>query len=96
MLFVATVIALSTVQYVHRLGFASDDWAFLGSFTTHGDLSSPGRSTEHDFAAYLRARPVQVVYQTLLYDVLGPNPLGYHVVNAHPCHHGRARLPGAP
>jgi hypothetical protein len=82
MLFVATVIALSTVQYVHRLGFASDDWAFLGSFTTHGDLSSPGRSTEHDFAAYLRARPVQVVYQTLLYDVLGPNPLGYHVVNA--------------
>lgn len=80
-LLVAIVIAASTVQYVARLGFASDDWAFLGSLTTHGDLSAPGRSVEHDFAIYLRPRPVQVAYQTLLYDAFGPNPLGYHLVN---------------
>ena len=78
----AVIIAASTVQYVARLGFASDDWAFLGSLTTHGDLSAPGRSVEHDFAIYLSARPVQVAYQTLLYDAFGPNLLGYHLVNA--------------
>jgi hypothetical protein len=80
-LFVAIVIAVSTAPYAARLGFASDDWAFLGSLTTHGDLSAPGRSVEHDFATYLQPRPVQVVYQTLLYDAFGPNPLGYHLVN---------------
>jgi hypothetical protein len=80
-LFVAVIIAASTVQYVARLGFASDDWAFLGSLTTHGDLSAPGRSVEHDFATYLEARPVQVAYQTLEFDAFGPNPLGYHLVN---------------
>jgi hypothetical protein len=81
-LFVAIVVAVSTAPYVARLGFASDDWAFLGSLTTHGDLSAPGRSLEHDFALHLRPRPVQVVYQTLLYNAFGANPLGYHLVNA--------------
>jgi hypothetical protein len=79
--FVASIIAVSAALYVRRLGFASDDWAFLGSLTTHGDLSAPGRSTEFDFAEHMRTRPVQVVYQNLLYDAFGPNPLGYHVVN---------------
>ena len=73
---------LSSALYVPRLGFTSDDWAFLGSLTTQGDLSAPGRSTQFDFADYLRPRPVQAAYQTLLYDVFGVNPLGYHVVNA--------------
>jgi hypothetical protein len=50
MLFVVVVIASSTALYLSRLGFASDDWAFPGSLTTHGDLSAPGRSVEHDFA----------------------------------------------
>jgi hypothetical protein len=80
-LFVAVVIALSTALYLPRLGFASDDWAFLGSLTTHGDLSAPGRSVEHDFAVYLRQRPVQMAYQTLLFGAFGPNPIGYHLVN---------------
>lgn len=81
MLFVAFVIAVSAAPYVARLGFASDDWAFLGSLTSHGDLSAPGRSAEHDFATYLRPRPVQVAYQTLLYNAFGLNALGYHLVN---------------
>jgi hypothetical protein len=80
-LFVALVIAVSAVPYLTRLGFWSDDWAFLGSLTTYGDLSAPGRSAEHDFAAHLRPRPVQVAYQTLLHAVFGVEPLGYHVVN---------------
>src|SRR5829696_8803897 len=80
-LFVALVIAVSALPYLSRLGFSSDDWAFLGSLTTHGDLSAPGRSTEHEFAAYLRPRPVQVAYQTLLHAAFGTDPLGYHVVN---------------
>ncbi|HZB51908.1 MAG TPA: hypothetical protein VE547_22670, partial [Mycobacteriales bacterium] len=80
-LFVALVVAVSAGPYLSRLGFWSDDWAFLGSLTTHGDLSAPGRSAEHDFAAHLRPRPVQVAYQTLLYAAFGPEPLGYHVVN---------------
>jgi hypothetical protein len=81
MLFVVVVIASSTALYLSRLGFASDDWAFLGSLTTHGDLSAPGRSVEHDFAVYLRPRPVQVAYQALLFAAFGPDPLGYHLVN---------------
>lgn len=80
-LFVALVLAVSAAPYLARLGFSSDDWAFLGSLTTHGDLSVPGRSAEHDFAAYLRPRPVQVAYQTFLYAAFGTDPLGYHVVN---------------
>src|SRR5215207_2345681 len=94
--FVASVIAASAALYVTRLGFASDDWAFLGSLTTHGDLSAPGRSVEHDFAIYLRPRPVQVTYQTLLYDAFGPNPLGYHLVeHGGSRRDGRSRLPRA-
>jgi hypothetical protein len=81
-LFVASVIAVSAAPYVSRLGFASDDWAFLGSLTTHGDLSAPGRSTEYAFADHLRPRPAQVAYQTLVHDAFGLNPLGYHVVNS--------------
>jgi hypothetical protein len=81
MLFLVVVIASSTALYLSRLGFAADDWAFLESLTTHGDLSAPGRSVEHDFAVYRRARPVQVVYQALLFGAFGPNPLGYHLVN---------------
>ena len=80
-LFVALVIAVSAAPYLFRLGFWSDDWAFLGSLTTQGDLSAPGRSAEHDFAAHLRPRPVQVAYQTLLHTAFGIDPLGYHVVN---------------
>lgn len=80
-LFVASVVAVSAAPYVSRLGFASDDWAFLGSLTTHGDLSAPGRSTEYAFADHLRPRPVQVAYQTLVHDAFGVNPLGYHAVN---------------
>ena len=79
-LFVAVIIAASTVQYVARLGFASDDWAFLGSLTTHGDLSAPGRSVEHDFATYLR--PDRSRWPQTSYDAFGPNLLGYHLVNA--------------
>jgi hypothetical protein len=78
---VASVVAVSAAPYVSRLGFASDDWAFLGSLTTHGDLSAPGRSTEYAFADHLRPRPVQVAYQTLVHDAFGVNPLGYHAVN---------------
>ncbi len=78
-LFVAVVIASSSASYAPKLGFSADDWAFLGSLSTHGDLSSSGRST--NLVEPMQSRPVMAAYLTLLYDAFGTYPFGYHVVN---------------
>jgi hypothetical protein len=77
--FLALVVALSAAFYVHRLGFASDDWAFLGGFTTTSDPSLfglIGAVGKH----HLYPRPVHAVELGSLYWLFGPNPFGYHVV----------------
>ena len=78
---VGGAVVVSFVLYVGRLGFYSDDWAFLGSLRVAGDHSLVGHLGSIDWAQYLRPRPMQVAYQQLLFDAFGLRPLGYHLVN---------------
>ncbi len=74
-----TVIA-SVILYVGRIGFYSDDWSFLGNFHLSRDQSLWGliqtATTPNTFM-----RPVQNIYDAVLYWLFGTQPLGYHLVN---------------
>jgi hypothetical protein len=77
--FIAFVVLLSASFYVHRLGFSSDDWTFLGSFVGSPDQSLPALVPATGEPG--RVRPVQVVELALLYRLFGLHPVGYHVVH---------------
>jgi hypothetical protein len=79
--FLSLIVVLSMIPYATRLGFYSDDWAVLGAFST-SDKSFVGLlERQYEFSASLRMRPTQMIYQAVLYELFGPTPLGYHVVN---------------
>jgi hypothetical protein len=78
----AAIVSVSCALYVHRIGFYSDDWTFLASLSRFGDYSHVGRPDVIDWADYLDPRPVQMVYQWLLFSAFGMQPLGYHIVNS--------------
>jgi hypothetical protein len=80
-LFLAVIVAISVAPYVWRLGFYSDDWAFLGSLNSFGDFSNAGRSTVFDFQELIGQRPTQAAYSWLLFRFFHLDPLGYHVTN---------------
>jgi hypothetical protein len=77
--FLVLVVALSAACYVHRLGFTSDDWAFLSAFNNSHDASLLGLMRAL-FGDHLHPRPVQVVQLASLYWLFGLNPFGYHLV----------------
>ncbi|MFN2433308.1 MAG: hypothetical protein ABR599_10945 [Gemmatimonadota bacterium] len=79
--FLAALVVLSVVLYVHQLGFYSDDWAFLGSLTASGEGSLGGlfRSIH---SPHVAMRPVQLLYMAGLFRLFGPDPLGYHLVQS--------------
>lgn len=78
----AIAVVLISALYVPRLGFYSDDWSFLRTFTLSDDQSLSGL-VQSFFAAdaNTRARPVQALYLAVLYQLFGLNPAGYHVAN---------------
>jgi hypothetical protein len=78
---IAGVVLLSLVWYVPRLGFYSDDWAFLGLYATSADQTLRGLY-DASYSAQHAMRPVQLWMCALLYRVFGLAPLGYHLVNA--------------
>ena len=79
---VALVALLSTVLYVGRIGFYTDDWFFVGALFQHApDHSYLGLLWQFTDSNTL-PRPVQLVYLTTLYYFFGDNPLGYHIVNS--------------
>jgi hypothetical protein len=81
--FLSVVILSSTLLYVTRLGFYSDDWAFLSIMSTSDDRSLLGLwHQQYQFNANLQMRPTQVLYQAVLFTLFGLEPLGYHIVNA--------------
>lgn len=81
LLFLSTVVALSCVLYVGRLGFYSDDWMFLAALHQAPDQSLFGlfRSI---YTPWVHMRPVQILYLAGLYKLFGVVPLGYHICNA--------------
>jgi hypothetical protein len=82
--FLVLVILASVIPYAGRLGFYSDDWAFLGALHTSDDqtvLGLASRQLQFPYPVTPSGRPVQVVYQAALYKLFGLEPLGYHLVN---------------
>jgi hypothetical protein len=80
--FLSLIILSSAIFYVTRLGFYSDDWAFLRIMSTSDDRSLLGLwHQQYRFNANLQMRPTQVVYQSVLFKLFGFAPLGYHIVN---------------
>ena len=75
------VVLLSVLPYVARLGFYSDDWAFLASATLSPDRSLLG-AIRAEYVGHLKMRPGQAAYVGLLYWAFGEHPLPYHLVNA--------------
>lgn len=79
-LFLFIIVCLSSLLYVSKLGFYSDDWSFLGNFTL---------SKQQNFFGFYQTavtpntfmRPVQNVYDAFLFTLFGTHPLGYQLVN---------------
>jgi len=72
MMFLSVVVLLSVAFYVAKLGFYSDDWAFLAAMTHADDESIVGLiRASLDFNTNLRMRPTQSAYQALLYSAFG-------------------------
>lgn len=77
----ALAVLLSLAAYVGRLGFYSDDWAFLGRYATAQSATVTGYF-EASFSAHHAMRPVQLWLCAFLYWLFGLEPLGYHLFNA--------------
>lgn len=79
--FLSIVVAMSCALYIKNLGFYSDDWSFLGNFTLANNHSMITlfqiATTPNTFM-----RPVQNLYDALLYWLFGSSPFGYHLVNS--------------
>jgi hypothetical protein len=79
--FLAGTVLASVGLYFHKLGFVSDDWAFLSIFHASAAQSMTGLIQAFS-QPDLVMRPIQIVYYSLLFLFFGLNPLGYHLVNA--------------
>lgn len=79
--FIVAVGLLSLIWYVTRLGFYSDDWAFLGMYATSPDQTLRGLY-DASYSSQHAMRPVQLWLCAALYRVFGMDPAGYHAVNA--------------
>jgi hypothetical protein len=75
--FLAALSLVSSLWYVGRLGFYSDDWGMFAAFQL-----PPGQSIAAIVRKSFMDRPAQGFYYNLLYRTFGLSPPGYHVVNA--------------
>lgn len=75
--FLALVSFFSSIWYIGRLGFYSDDWGLFAAFQL-----SPDRSIAGLLRPSFVDRPLQGIYSILLYRAFGLHPFGYHLVNA--------------
>jgi hypothetical protein len=79
--FLSCIVVASMIPYVTRLGFYSDDWAFLSALSTSDQSLVGPWERQYEFNANLRMRPTQILYQAVLYALFGLRPLGYHITN---------------
>jgi len=80
-LFLAAVVGFSTILYVGRLGFYSDDWGSLAVLATAEDQSFIGLISDQFPNPNKAMRPTQIVFQAVLFHLFGTEPFGYHLVN---------------
>src|SRR5258706_3160252 len=80
-LFLTLVVLTSIIFYIKELGFYSDDWAFLGNFFMSKNQSISGLFQSF-YSPQTQMRPLQGLYDSLLYMLFGLHPLGYHSINA--------------
>ncbi|GGK56455.1 hypothetical protein ACD591_14820 [Rufibacter glacialis] len=82
-IFLGAVVLVVQGLVVHKLGFYSDDWAFLSIFHHTADkswLNLIQSFFSQDQVA--RMRPIQIVNLATLYWMFGTDPLGYHIANS--------------
>lgn len=79
--FLSIIMLISMILYIHQIGFYSDDWSFLGNFSVSPDQSLWGL-IQTAFTPNTLMRPVQNIYDALLFWLFGTEPLGYQLVNA--------------
>lgn len=77
----ALIVSASALPYIFRLGFYSDDWAFLSTMSGSPRQSVVSLYGLLDQNPNLHARPVQTFHMIMLYKAFGLEPLGYHLVN---------------
>ena len=79
-LFLVLLVVLSVAPFLPRLGFYTDDWAFLAI-----SANAPDQSLGGTYRALLAdddpTRPVAWLYRAALYRAFGLEPFPYHVVN---------------
>lgn len=80
--YVGLIVLASTLPYLHRLGFSSDDWAFLSRMAMADDRSPLPLLRAMADDPGLASRPSQNVLQVVLFSLFGTSPLGYHIVGA--------------
>ncbi|HVZ67507.1 MAG TPA: glycosyltransferase [Patescibacteria group bacterium] len=78
--FLTLVVIISSVLYINKISFYSDDWSFLGNFSLSQNHSLLGLFQTATTPNTLM-RPVQNFYEALLYWSFGTSPLGYQLVN---------------
>lgn len=78
MLCLAAISLISAAPYLPKLGFYSDDWSLLASFHA---AAQHGQSLIGPALSVFDARPVQGLYEALLFALFGFDPLPYHLVN---------------
>lgn len=79
-LFLAAAEILSLVAYAPRIGFYTDDWAFLSIFKSCHNQSFAGLyACLYTGAPDTQPRPVQIFSLTALYKVAGVHPFAYQL-----------------
>lgn len=76
--FLASVVLVAALLYLPRIGFYSDDWAFLGVLHTAGSTFADRFSA---LSPVMPMRPVQTLLVSGIYHWFGAAPLPFHLVN---------------
>jgi hypothetical protein len=79
-LFLGLMVIFTFILYIGQLGFYSDDWQFLGSFSTSANQTFFGL-VQIATTPNTQMRPIQNIYDAALYFLFGTNPIGYQIIN---------------
>src|SRR6266496_125158 len=81
LIFIGVAALAPVILYIRQLGVYTDDWGLLAFFHDHGDRTVLDHFRRFYSLGITHMRPVQVLYESLLYRFFGTHPFGYHLVN---------------